>query len=72
MNQPLRALLLIGVKVAGSYDPEAVLPRIEERLTREESGLAEAFLTWCYENGRSFGYANLETSFREFLESKLR
>jgi hypothetical protein len=72
MDQPLRVLLLIGVKAAGSYDPEAVLPHIEERLTREGSGLAEAFLRWCCENERSFGHANLETRYQEFLGSEMR
>jgi hypothetical protein len=71
MREPLRALLFTGVKAAGSYDPEAVLPHIEERLTTEECHLADAFLKWCHENELPFGRANLEARFREFQESEM-
>lgn len=72
MKEPLRTLLLIGAKAAGSYHPEAVLPYIEERLMTEESRLAQAFLGWCDEGGRAFGHANLEVRFREFQGSGMR
>jgi hypothetical protein len=68
----LRALLFIGVKAAGSYDPEAVLPYIEERLSVGESHLAQAFLGWCHRNERAFGHANVGVRFRQFQVSKMK
>ena len=72
MKEPLRKLLFIGLKAAGSYDPEAVLPHIEECLTATESEVVQAFLRWCHENNRTFGRANLDIRFREFQGSEMR
>jgi|CZKH01.1.fsa_nt_gi hypothetical protein len=69
MKEPLRRLLFIGLKAAGSYDPEVVLPHIEERLTVGESDAVQAFLRWCHENKRTFGRANLDIRFLEFQRS---
>jgi hypothetical protein len=69
MKEPLQTLLFIGLKAAGSYDPEAVLPHIEERLTVRESDVLQAFLRWCHENKRTFGRASLDIRFREFQRS---
>lgn len=72
MTEPLRTLLFVGLKAAGSYDPETVLPHIEQHLTTGESDLAQAFLRWCHENNRAFGRANLDVRFREFQGSETR
>lgn len=66
MKEPLRTLLLMGVKQAGSYDPAEVLIYIEEMLSFPDIDVAGDFLKWCHKNGRKFGHGNIEKVFQDF------
>lgn len=59
--------LLEAAKVCGTYDPEEILPYIEEGLTQSEYEVMESFFTWLHDNKKTFGW-NLVSVFGEFYE----
>ena len=60
ISPKLESLLYMAVKTTGTYDPDEVLPYIEEKLTLKECRQVEAFLMWCMDTGTTFGW-NLPT-----------
>lgn len=66
MKEPLRTLLLMGVKQAGSYNPEDALLSVEESMTVADSQTAWKFLGWCHENGRKFGHGTIDKVFADW------
>lgn len=66
----LEQLILLGVRQAGSYQPEDVLPRIEEVLTIPQYRKIRSFLTWVCENNRKFGHGNISAVIEEYKEFK--
>lgn len=65
----LETLLPVASKMAGTFDTQDCICVIEESLTSYELEVAEAFLTWLNESGKTFGH-NIKSVFIEFLESK--
>jgi hypothetical protein len=66
LSAKLRARLLMGVEQSGGYDPDEVLPYIEEHLTSTEYVVAQSFLTWICQNNLKFGHGNIDERFAEF------
>jgi hypothetical protein len=65
LTPTLEALLHNGVKTIGSFEPDKVLPFIEEQLTSQEYETGYAFLSWVADNNKTFGW-NLPEVFNEF------
>lgn len=65
MDNLLAHLLQQAVSMEGSYNPDDCLYRVEESMTGEQYETAEAFLTWCHTNGKTFGH-NIQDVFEEF------
>ncbi len=61
----LESLLKHGARMAGAFEPEILLPFIEEQMTQEENDTALKFLTWVTRNSKKFGH-NLPEVFAEF------
>lgn len=62
------ALISMGVKTMGSYDPNEILFLFEKSLYRNEVKEIIAFLEWVTEDkeNRAFGSGNYEQRFKEF------
>lgn len=58
-----------ALKQTGSYNPDDTMPIFEEGLTAEEYKMIHAFLSWCDKNHKTFGRANYEQVFAEWLDS---
>lgn len=69
LNAKTKALIFIGVKQYGTYDPEIALAGVEEQMTVKEAVLANDFLKWVHENGKVFGTGNIDKVFAEFKKS---
>jgi hypothetical protein len=67
VKEPLRTLLLMGVRHAGSYDPDDVLPYFEESLTFSECETTRDFLSWCHTNNKKFGHGTIDDRWAEFM-----
>jgi len=67
LSKKLETLILMGVRDAGSYDPDEALIRYEEQMTCQESDVARGFLSWVNEDRekRGFGY-NIRERFSEY------
>lgn len=72
MERLLKNSLLRGVRAMGEYDPETVLPFIEEELTFTETVQAEGFLKWVVKNKKTFGHGNIDTVFDEYMSGAIR
>jgi hypothetical protein len=60
-------LLRQAVKMGGTFNPEDILFYVEERMTIDEGLQAEAFLTWCHENDKTFGW-NAQDVYLDFMK----
>ncbi len=60
------ALIEIGAKGCGTYEPCEILPFFEEQLYIDEAEEVTAFLQWCHDNDKAFGHGNYEERFAEF------
>lgn len=69
LSPKLVALLLMGVKSCGSYQPDEALVEVEEQLTSPEYSLAFDFLAWVCQNNVAFGAANIQERFAQYRES---
>lgn len=56
----------IAVKQTGTFDPEKVMPVIEQNLTPEAYDEIKAFLSWLHTNGRTIGHGNYEAVYAEY------
>lgn len=70
MNAKTKALIFIGVKHAGTYDPDICLAMVEEQMTVKEAIDANDFLKWVHENKKAFGPANLDRVYSDYKQSK--
>ena len=62
-----RFVLGPAVRAVGSYDPDDVMPYIEERLTQQEYNIIFNFMLWVFENKKTFGSGNFMEVFHEWL-----
>ena len=60
------ALLEIGIKQSGSYEPKEAMGPCLEQFYMSEWFQIERFMRWVHENGKTFGSGNYEEVFREF------
>lgn len=67
LSDRLDTLLRHGTKTAGSFDPSAALPCIEEELTPSEFEQAKGFLSWLKSNGRTFGW-NIQEVYADYVK----
>ena len=72
-----RVFLLIsqGVRAFGTYDPDEIMPMIEEELTVDEHDRVAAYLKWVHAaddgdegNARGFGHSTYRVRYAEFLD----
>jgi hypothetical protein len=66
LSLKLEALLMMGVKTAGSYDPTNALGTVEEQMTLQEVATAAKFLNWIMANKLTFGRGNIRERFQQF------
>ena len=66
LKEPLPTLLRMTVKECGSYDPDEVMPRIEEQLTGDQYEIVDKFLTWVRDNNLGFG-RNIQEVYSAYL-----
>lgn len=59
-------MIIKAVRERGTYDPEDVLPLIEEHLTAEECSVANSFLGWVHREKKNFGWATIDTIYHEW------
>jgi len=69
LTKLVRTLILTGCKAAGSYNPDVVLPRIEEMLTSDEYAAIDAFLRHVYITRSGFGATTLVARWSKFHAS---
>jgi hypothetical protein len=69
LSRKLETLLLIGVKNAGTYEPEAALLSVAEHMTMPEFKRAHAFFTWLTANELQFGYGNIRARWQQWQDS---
>lgn len=72
LNEKTKALIMIGIKQHGTYDPDTALAMVEEQMTIKEAVLANDFLAWVHKNGKGFGTANIDKVFAEFKKSEVK
>ena len=70
LNAKTKALIMVGVKQHGTYDPETALCSVEEQMTIKEAVAANEFLQWVHENGKAFGTANIDAVYSQFKKEK--
>ena len=64
------ALIKIGIKQTGTYEPDECLGPVEEQLYVNEIVEIMAFLQWVHDTGKAFGHGNYEERFAEFKAVK--
>lgn len=67
MKEPMRTLVLQGIKMTGSQNPDDVLVSIEEQLTGPEVNKVTKFLTWLTENKLTVGHGTISLRWDEFI-----
>jgi hypothetical protein len=70
MKEPLRTLVLEGIRSAGNCTPDDVLLYIEENLTPTESRDCENFLRWLTKNNLSVGHGTISLRWDEFRSKR--
>jgi hypothetical protein len=70
LTEPLRTLLRMGCKQAGTYNPDEALACVEEQMTDEDFETAQAFLKWLVKNKRTFGH-NLPDVWNDYQKDLL-
>lgn len=55
-----------GARMCGTFDPEEILPIIEEELYCDEIDEIECFLQWMHDNDVVMGRANYKDRFAHF------
>lgn len=69
LNSLTKMLLGEAVSMSGSYDPDESFFYIEERLTVQEATFIYDFLAWVHANEKTFGSANKDEVYAEFVAS---
>lgn len=70
MPEPMRTLVLEGVKMAGSHDAAEVLIYIEEQLTPKEFRDVEGFCKWLVKNDLKVGHGTISLRWDEFRSKR--
>lgn len=70
MKEPLRTLVLEGMKMAGSIDAAEVLTYIEEQLTPTEFREVEQFCKWLRKNSLTVGHGTISLRWEEFKSKR--
>ena len=68
MNAVVKNLILNATKAQGLY-VDRIMMYIEEQLTSAQYKEVEAFLTWCVNNKKKFGWGNIDERIQEFQAS---
>jgi hypothetical protein len=63
------ALIKSAVKMSGNFNPNENLPIIMENLQCNQVEEIVSFLTWVYNNNKTFGSGNYEQIFSEYKHS---
>ena len=67
MPEPMRTLVLEGIKMAGKIHPaEDALAYVEEQMTVPEYKDAKAFLDWLYSHGLTIGHGTIQLRYHEY------
>ena len=69
MNAVVKNLMLNAVKAQG-LDVDRVMLYVDEQLTPAQYKEVEAFLTWCVNNKKKFGWGNIDKRVQEFKDSE--
>lgn len=69
LNNKVEALILSGVSMSGSYDPDESFHYFEEQLTIEQAIYSRAFLAWVHEQKLKFGSGNINEVYTQFIQS---
>jgi hypothetical protein len=70
MQEPLRTLVLEGMKMAGSTDAAEVLTYIEESLTPPQFREVENFCKWLQKNSLTVGHGTISLRWDEFKSKR--
>lgn len=62
-------LILDGVKTFGGYNPDEVLPFVEEHMTVTEFEDSYNFLKWCQANKKRFGTGTIKERWLEWQKT---
>lgn len=63
------ALISMGVKNNGTFDPDEIMPFFMEALYEDEVQEIDDFLRWLHDNDKTMGHGNYEEVFTEWKES---
>jgi hypothetical protein len=70
MQEPLRSLVLEGMKMAGSIDSAEVLTFIEESLTPQQFREVDNFCKWLKKNSLTVGHGTISLRWDEFKSKR--
>jgi len=70
MNKHTYTLLASALRKAGTYDPNKVMPYIEELLTPKDATTLNKFLAWCHINKKVFGSATYQERLKEWKRER--
>lgn len=66
LSNKLATVLHDGAGAVGTFDPNEVLSYVMENLTQSEYDIAKGFLTWVYDNDKTFGW-NIKEVYQEYI-----
>lgn len=66
MLEPVRTLILQGMKILGKVSVEELLSYIEEQLTFDQRQDAEKFLNWLHRKRLTVGHGTIDLRYYEF------
>jgi len=70
LDETALTLAVRGVKTFGTYDPDMIMPYIEEDLTIDQYYQIERFFSWLHENGLHFGSGNIGEVWAKYLAER--
>lgn len=70
MQEPLRTLVLEGMRLGGSIDAAEVLTFIEERLTPSQFREVADFCKWLKKNSLTVGFGTISLRWDEFKSKR--
>lgn len=71
MQEPLRTLVLEGIKAAGCVEESEVLCSIEERLTISQFTQVGNFCRWLKKNNQKVGHGTIDLRWYEFKSRRV-
>lgn len=70
LSEKCKTLIGQAVRTFGTYDPDEVLPYIEEELTGAEYNTVNKFLSYLHTNNLCYGWGNFDEVWIGYLEDK--